>query len=209
MPTYYEVEEGDGIEKIAYENGLAWETVWHHPENTQLRDLRKRPNILMPGDIVYVPDRERGQVSRPTDQTHKFVRKGVPASMNLRLMRNGKPRRNLPYVLNVDGQSIPGKTDADGWIRVTLPPNAEQATLLLNGGQEQRTVRIGAVDPIDTIQGAQRRLLNLGLYDGAVDGVLEGKTVAALRTFQRSRSLAVTGKLDPATQAALQRAHAS
>ncbi|MFH1075402.1 MAG: hypothetical protein V1753_00935 [Pseudomonadota bacterium] len=54
MPDYI-VKQGDCIESIAFKHGLFWETVWNHPNNQQLKQERKNPNILLAGDKVFVP----------------------------------------------------------------------------------------------------------------------------------------------------------
>jgi peptidoglycan hydrolase-like protein with peptidoglycan-binding domain len=51
----------------------------------------------------------------------------------------------------------------------------------------------------DQILQAQQQLRNLGLYRGPVDGIAGPGTQRALRQFQMSNGLAVTGILDPQT----------
>jgi peptidoglycan hydrolase-like protein with peptidoglycan-binding domain len=50
------------------------------------------------------------------------------------------------------------------------------------------------------VRGAQRNLHSLGLHTGPVDGTMESNTRAALKKYQESKGLPVTGKLDKATQ---------
>lgn len=57
-----------------------------------------------------------------------------------------------------------------------------------------------------TIAEAQKRLLELGFTPGTPDGNLGPRTVAAISSFQTSRKLARTGKLDEATVQALRSA---
>ena len=52
---------------------------------------------------------------------------------------------------------------------------------------------------------AQRRLARLGYAPGAADGVMGARTRKALRRFQAANGLPVTGRLDAAVMAALQR----
>jgi peptidoglycan hydrolase-like protein with peptidoglycan-binding domain len=57
--------------------------------------------------------------------------------------------------------------------------------------------------PSASIRLLQQELKDLGFDPGAVDGVFGSKTIAALKAFQKSKGLPQTGKLDPATDAAL------
>lgn len=50
---------------------------------------------------------------------------------------------------------------------------------------------------------AQRRLADLGLYTGAIDGVFGQSTARAVASFQKAKGLAVTGELDEPTYIAL------
>ena len=50
------------------------------------------------------------------------------------------------------------------------------------------------------LRSAQLRLLYLGFHPGPVDGVIGNVTRNALRRFQNSEGLLVTGELDPATE---------
>jgi peptidoglycan hydrolase-like protein with peptidoglycan-binding domain len=53
------------------------------------------------------------------------------------------------------------------------------------------------------VRQAQLQLRNLGLYHGAIDGIVGQGTDRALRRFQMSSGLAVTATLDPQTMARL------
>ena len=57
--------------------------------------------------------------------------------------------------------------------------------------------------PPPQIQQAQEKLRTLGFEVGESENVLDPRTIKALRAFQRTRRLAVTGELDTATLRAL------
>ena len=58
MPDY-PVKQGDSLASIAFDHGLFWQSVWNHPNNARLKQQRGSPNILKPGDVVFVPDENR------------------------------------------------------------------------------------------------------------------------------------------------------
>jgi peptidoglycan hydrolase-like protein with peptidoglycan-binding domain len=51
----------------------------------------------------------------------------------------------------------------------------------------------------DMVLGAQRKLKQLGFYDGVVDGQMGSQTAAAIRRYQIAEKLKVTGEMNPAT----------
>src|SRR4030095_14342956 len=59
VAEYYTVKQGDHVAGIAFRFGLSdFRTIWDHPNNTELKNKRQNPNVLFPGDVLYVPDRE-------------------------------------------------------------------------------------------------------------------------------------------------------
>jgi hypothetical protein len=91
MAEDYTVKKGDCISSLAFERGLLWETVWNHPNNASLKSQRPDPNILQPGDIVHLPDKQPKTVDKPTEKRHPFVRKGVPAKLRLKILQDQLP----------------------------------------------------------------------------------------------------------------------
>jgi hypothetical protein len=57
------------------------------------------------------------------------------------------------------------------------------------------------IDPTDsaTVQAVQTRLLNLGYYNGSIDGVFGPSTRDAVAKYQIANQLSVTGSLSPDT----------
>ncbi len=210
MPEYI-VQQGDCISSIAVQNGLTWQKIWNHPKNSALKRLRDDPNVLYPGDVVFVPDKENQDVACATEQRHRFIHKGVPAVLRLVLQDyDGKPRSDEPYVLDIDGKVISGKTDGDGKIEQRIPPNARQGTLKVGPEKSEiYALRLGHTDPATELTGVQSRLNNLGYDCGPVDGSLSAETKIALQAFQRKHGLEETGEPDEATQNKLKEVHGS
>jgi N-acetylmuramoyl-L-alanine amidase len=244
VPEDYEVRPGDCIASLAYVRGLFWETVWEHPRNAGLKAERLDPNILKPGDIVHLPDRETKTVEKPTDQLHHFRRKGVPAKLRLRIMQDElpeappqnpiesgtgrhfsaedpdtsetserqEPRANVPYVLDIDGRLTNGQTDGEGMVDLPIPPNARRGRLILEPGTLREMaidLNLGRLDPVTGIGGQKQRLANLGFDCGSDNDEATPEFEAALRAYQESRGLDVTGEPDQATRDKLEQEHGS
>lgn len=194
------VRQGDDMQSIAYENRMWWETIWHHSDNAELKRKRENPNLLLPGDVVCIPERQKKNEQVCTEQKHCFVRKGVPAKLRLKLLEDNKPRANESYTLNIDGKLFSGNTDQEGRIEVSILPNAKRGKLLLGEDQDEYVFELGSVDPLNETPGIQQRLSNLSFDSGRVDGEFGSKTEAALRGFQEQYGLTANGKLDQATR---------
>jgi hypothetical protein len=69
----------DSLSSLASDAGLAsWERIWNDPGNAALREERGSPENIREGDIIEIPAPVLGEVSRPTEARHAFVRVGVP-----------------------------------------------------------------------------------------------------------------------------------
>jgi len=199
MPVQHQVKQGECILSIAVEHGLFWETLWNHPDNSELKSKRKNPNELLPGDAVVIPDKEIKRESCGADQHHKFVKKGVPAKVRLKITRDDKPRANQPFTINIDGKYTSGQTDGDGMIEVAIPPNAVRGELKVGEGNDEEGYQFlfGTVDPIDTENGVKGRLRSLG-YDDSMN------YADLLKEFQQKEGLSASGQLDANTKAKLE-----
>ena len=201
------VSQGDSIPSLAKEYGFFPDTIWNHGANAALRAKRKSMNQLYPGDKVFIPELDKRIENRPTDNLHKFKRKGVPAKLKMQVMLLGEPRKNEPYVLQIDGKVYNGTLDGEGKLEQYIPPDAKGGELLLSGGKESIPVQIGYLNPVAELSGVQQRLNNLGFFCGNEDGTLDDMTKEAIANFQQRNGLPVTGKSDGATQAKLQELH--
>jgi hypothetical protein len=207
----YVVAEGDCMESIAAGSGFLWTTIWDHPRNSVLRKARGTQNVLLPGDRVYIPEKELKQIGRPTDQRHRFVRKGLPCKLRLCLKWLDEPRRNTPYILDIDGTLHNGTTDDDGFIEVVIPPGAARGQLTVGADpifQQVYTLDLGGMDPITETVGIQKRLRNLG-YHCEPTGEMDDATASAIARFQKKYALEPTGELDSPTIDELKSRHGS
>jgi Putative peptidoglycan binding domain len=192
------VGEGESTSSLAKKNGFFWKTIWDHGENAELKAKRKDPNVLFAEDEIFIPEKELKDIGKPTDQTHKFKRKGEPCKLKVQLLKAGQPRKNEKYTLNLDGKLIEGSTDGEGKLEHFIPGESQSAALLLRGGQEIIPLRLGDLDPVDLATGVQQRLNNLGFDCGSEDGEVGDVTKEAIKKFQAANDLNVTGEADDA-----------
>jgi hypothetical protein len=207
----YVVQQGDCLSSIAFENGLLPETIWNDPGNASLKSGRKDQNILFPGDQVHIPDVRIRTESCATDNNHQFLLKSVTEVLRIVLLdSDGKPREGLSYSIRIKGgRTKTGKTDSDGVIEVPIYPNARNGELVVKGKEtdEHYELELGALDPSSTVTGIQSRLNHLGFSCGEVDGDLGPKTMSAIKSFQESQNLSVTGNIDDETRNAIVKQH--
>lgn len=207
MPINYEVKQGDCISSIAFEHGFFKETIWNHPNNAELKQNRKEQNVLMPGDIVFIPDKRIKEVSEPTNEVHKFRCKNTPEKLKLQLFKENEPRADEEYELVIDDLKFSGKLDSQGRLEQSIPPNAKQGQLTLKKDEEIYQLILGNLNPSDEITGAQGRLRHLGFYFGSIDGQISPELIQAIQEFQISGDLEPNGELDDRTMSAIKNAY--
>lgn len=188
------------MSSIADAHGYFWETLWDHPDNSDLRKTRRNPEALLSGDRVTLPDKQPRWAACRTGQRHVFKRRGVPVRIRLQLTRGAtEPLGSRRYELEVEGRTYTGTTEADGLLEQWISTRARTATLRVWIDEDEEPwvveLRIGHLDPLETTSGLRGRLENLGFTCGE-DGE---KLSAALRAFQESAGLTATGEIDGAT----------
>ena len=51
----YDVKSGDWLAKIAQDHGTTVGAIWNHPDNAAHRTKRGSPDVLYPGDVLFIP----------------------------------------------------------------------------------------------------------------------------------------------------------
>jgi hypothetical protein len=204
MPTHHIVRAGDCVSSIAYDYGHHPDTLWNAAENAALKALRKNPNVLLPGDVVVVPDLRDKAASAATGQRHRFRRRAVPERLQVDLHDESGPRAGLHYTVVIDGVEVAtGTTGADGRVAVPIVPNARVGLIQLEGA-EKILLDLGDLAPVEELVGVQMRLHNLGYAtDDTSASSDEDALLEALVRSQEDQGLPVSGEPDDATRAAL------
>jgi len=200
--------QGETIASIAEDYSLAdWHRIYDHPDNAALRQKRPNPNLIFPGDEIFVPDRDSRIHGGAADQRHKFVYHAPKQWLRIVVEDHyTKPLANTPYELKVGARQYQGQTDGDGLLEEQIEVSASTGRLKI--GDHVFDLSIGDLNPVSEtpdqgVSGAQGRLLNLGYPVGPIDGVMGPKTNQAIRFFQADEHLPTTGDLDSATMAKL------
>lgn len=210
MSVKYTIKPGECISSVAFAHGLFPDTIWNDPENREIREKRKSPNILHPGDIVAIPEKKIKEESAATAQTHRFLRKGVPEKFKMQFLdEKNNPLANQKYIIEIDGILSKGSTDGDGKIEQSIPPNARGGKIVIGELRDEYLLNFGHIDPIEEISGVQGRLNNLGYDCGLIDGVLGKQTKEALLAYQNDHGLNKSGDIDEETRRHLKEKHGS
>src|SRR5688572_30652267 len=201
MPKQHQVQPGECISSIAFDNGFFPDTLWNLSANAGLRNKRKDPNVLSPGDVVVIPEKREKTETIGTGSEHRFRLRGVPALFRLQMFdENEKPMSNQSFTIVIDGNlRRSGTTDSQGVLSVPLPPKAGAAVLTIGPEQAEFHLEFGRLQPITEIAGVQARLNNIGFGGGEVTGVLDDPTREALQAFQLRFGLPESGEPDAAT----------
>jgi hypothetical protein len=212
MP-YHTVQQGECVARIASSHGFAdWKVVYDDPGNADFRKKRPDPNLIHPGDRLFIPDREVKEEVCDSGKNHRFVL--VRAKKMLRLAVEdlaGERLAGAAYQLIVEGTTYAGTTSGEGLVEQEVPSDAESGTLEV--GSRIWPLKIGHLNPLEEtpdegVSGIQARLRNLGYDPGPVDGQLGRRTEAAIRAFQREHPpLEIDGICGPKTRAKLTQRH--
>jgi N-acetylmuramoyl-L-alanine amidase len=215
MACTHVVRQGDCLSSIAAHYGFQdWQTIYNHPSNADFRAKRTNPNVIYPGDELYIPDREVRTEACVTDQKHCFVATIPSTYLNVCVQDvTRQPLGNVPYKVLFDALELTGTTDGEGWVRQKIPASASSGSLLVwpNPADPDGTVTwrvsLGHLDPLETTSGIKARLNNLGYECGEDNDVEDEAYAAAVRRFQEEHGLEADGIPGSEVQAKLKDEH--
>ena len=214
MPPHT-VKQGDHICKLAVQYGFYdFHTIWDDGANAELKAKRDNLNVLNPGDVVTIPEKEVKTVDRPTTKRHTFQIK--LQQLKLRVVFKDYFDRSFvgdECLSEVEGTPKTDTTNASGMIERDIDRTAEKGRLIVR--ELDISVRIGHLDPESTTTGQIGRLNNLGYAAGPLDAPEDDLIFkSAIEEFQADQNIRdgsgkVTGICDAKTQARLKKVHGS
>jgi hypothetical protein len=208
MSTNHVVQQGDYLASIAATYGLSPQTIWNDPGNANLKQKRKNPNVLFPGDTLTIPDKELRTEAGETGKHFRFQLNKQPIKLLVIVKdSNNKPIANTDCTLKLEGKEFKLTTDGDGKIEQEIPTTTQSGSLELN--DIVVPLKIGHLDPVEEKSGQMARLNNLGYNAGAIDKFDEEQFLSAVEEFQCDHKLKVDGLCGKNTQSKLKEVHGS
>lgn len=216
MSMMYTVRQGDCLSSIAAGFDISdWRVIYNHPNNADFRQLRPDPNVIYPGDQLFIPDPDPKDEPGPTEVLHHYQLQAEKTLLRIKLENeDGLPFANQKYELTVGDQIYNGSTDGDGLLEQEIRATDSTGQLVIwkqasDGLPKGFTwmLEIGGLDPVETISGVQARLNNLGYDSGPVDGIQGPITTGAVKEFQTDYDLKIDGIVGPQTRGKLKEIH--
>jgi hypothetical protein len=218
----YIVRRSDHLTKLALRFGFSADEVWSHPRNAELKAKRRNPNILCPGDVLWIPDEARLPLPLDVGAANAYVASVPEVTVRLTLRdAAGVPLRGRKYVAVGPGTRVEGEVGTEGLVEIPMDAHVEEILLAVEGEDAQWRLLVGQLDPHDEASGAEQRLLSLSgggalaldrywrparADEAAAPAPLEcpeRRLALSVLAFQRARGLDATGDVDDGTRAKL------
>jgi hypothetical protein len=170
----YVVKKGDFLLRLAAEFGFDADTVWQDPSNEDLRALRSDPNILLAGDLLYIPDppiEPPPMTSLVLGSTNAFVAPDPPTMTLTHRFIGDDPTTyaSKSYTVQELDQLTGLMSDGDGVVTFEAPVTLDTATVVFTDTGESWPLAIGDLDPINSPPGIFQRLQHLGYIDAEIE----------------------------------------
>jgi len=195
------------VAQIAWRHGIGDAMkVWDHPENAGLKARRGDPNLLHPGDRLFIPVVSASTSDVATGMVHRFVIR-VPKS-RLRLAvhdEDNQPLASRPFKLKLGSKTHEGTTDGNGIIDVAIPVTATSGELEID--DHVLPIFVGQLDPVAEPSGVGGRLENLGFLRSQGVRDPDEALQAAVGRFQAQHGLEVTSEINDETRHELEERH--
>jgi N-acetylmuramoyl-L-alanine amidase len=208
------VKQGETLSRIARQYGFSSaQVLYDHPENQNFRQLRTNPDIIYPGDKVFIPEKTPTSFKVKTNKKTTFTVKREKEILRTRIKLEDESDDSLASqkaILAIADQQIESQIAADGFVEWKLPKKiARHGVIRLFLDEEDKVtheikIDLGSLDPVTESSGVQARLNALGFYCGEVDNKIKEKSEQAIKKFQTAKQLTVDGIAGPITQAELE-----
>jgi len=181
----HKVIQGECLISIAQKYGIAnWRTIYDAPENEAFKKQRKDPNMICPGDNIFIPGLTGSKQPANLNKKTTYVLKKAKGFLSICLVDSkSKPLPDIPYDVSFYKseqdkkgeplQVIAGeKTDADGYVEQKMPKAAKFAVITYSpylkrpSLKQKMGLKLGELDDPSTQLGMRSRLNHFGFYSG-------------------------------------------
>jgi hypothetical protein len=207
MPKHI-VKQGECLSSIAARHGFGdWKKIYDDPQNAAFRKKRPNPNLLFPGDEVFIPEKKAKQFSMKTGEVTALAVPLPRRRLRLTVLDgDDKPLANQAWVIEGKDATAVGTTDGNGRLEAEVPANLSRATLELAGLVFE--LELAGLDPVDEgLSGLRGRLTSLGYDPGLDEPQMTEQTRNALASFQRDHGLEGNGEPTADTLRKLKEVH--
>jgi hypothetical protein len=131
VPSYHTVQQGECLASISKRYGFQdYKSIYYDENNADFRERRPNPNVICPGDQLYIPDRRSKIIDHSTDQRHVYVLKRQKVMLRVIVQdEDGNPTASAEYKLMLPGGTISGTTSVDGLVEHEVSADLDRATL--------------------------------------------------------------------------------
>ncbi len=195
----YVVKQGDFLASIAWTHGVGEDAIWNLPANAELKRARSSPNVLSPGDVLYVPDAAPTRFALKVGASNAFQAQVPMTTLRVAFADGGVPWAGASYrVEGIVGVTLEGSTDGGGVATLDVPINCGSLDIVFPDRGRRFRFDVGHLDPVGEPSGARARLQHLGYLRPVAPG--DGDAMGrAVRDFQGDNGLEPTGELTQET----------
>lgn len=212
----YVVRQGDYLTKLAHQLGFDADEVWKDAKNSELKDLRKSPDILAPGDVLFIPTEPPPSLALTSGTTNDYNATIPRVTVTLVFLDGTEPLKGEPCSiegLDANDPDVPTSTNDEGKLVLQIPVTIREIAVRFPDRTLGYRFCVGDLNPAIEPSGIRQRLCNLGYL--LTHDVAEGGSTAeedevlkmAVSYFQSANGLAATGEIDDATRKAIVDAH--
>lgn len=130
---YYLVKKNDSLSKIAKRYGVKnWRTIYNHEKNKEFRESHPNPNLIYPGDRIWVPDSSPNRIAVSRDKKTRVIRVARPAIQKIKLGEDELSKCKIDNPRNTIG-AIYVPTKWGGYLSLTYPKARNVKLFYKNG----------------------------------------------------------------------------
>lgn len=206
----YVVRSSDYLTALAHQRQTTVPAILADPNNAEFKKRRPHPEILLRGDVVFLPDPAPAWFSVNVGATNTFVGKLPNVDVKLTLRQSdGTPIANKTVTTTPTLGTAPLTTDGGGAITLSVPIGLRTVQIAVDGGGPVFNVNVGNLDPHDAPSGLLSRLRQLGhvgdegphararQWLSGVNADLENLSLQrGIESYQASNGHDVTGEAD-------------